>query len=158
MKFTSLSCCLLALLLGCQQAPPPTGQQEAGTNAVLSDMPAVDTSLFETFEYKDGDTTYLMKKYFICFLKTGPSRSHPKEEAAKLQEQHLAHISQLAENKQICMAGPFESQGDIRGILIFSVPSLAIADSLAHLDPSVQAGRLSVELHPWWAAVGSRLF
>ncbi|MEM8907526.1 MAG: YciI family protein [Bacteroidota bacterium] len=118
----------------------------------------VDTTVFETFEHRDGDTTYLMKKYFMCFLKTGPKRDHGEAEAAALQEQHLAHLSQLATDKKICSAGPFGDDGDIRGIVIYSVPTLEDALALANADPAVKAGRLAVEVHPWWAAVGTTLF
>jgi len=56
------------------------------------------------------------------------------------------------------MVGPFEDDGDIRGIVVFSVPKLEDAQQLANDDPAVKAGRLVVEIHPWWAAVGSTLF
>jgi hypothetical protein len=32
-----------------------------------------------------------------------------------------------------------------------------MADSLARLDPMVAAGRLAIEVYPWWAAKGSAL-
>jgi len=117
-----------------------------------------ETQEFETFEYTEGDTTFLMKKYFMCFLKSGPVRSQNEEEAQALQTKHLAHINKLAEEKKVCMAGPFGDDGEIRGILIFNTPTLEEAERLAKSDPSVQAGRLVVEIHPWWAAVGSTLF
>lgn len=113
---------------------------------------------FETFEYKDGDTTYLMKKYFICFLKTGSNRSQSETEAMELQKQHLAHISKMAADKKICMAGPFDDESDIQGIFIFNTPTQEEAERLANSDPAVKAGRLVVEIHPWWAAMGSTLF
>ena len=36
-------------------------------------------------------------------------------------------------------------------------PALREADSLANADPAVNARRLVVETHPWWAAKGSVL-
>lgn len=50
------------------------------------------------------------------------------------------------------ISGPFGDRGDIRGITIYNVPNIAMADSLANLDPMVKSGRLVVEVHPWWAA------
>ena len=113
---------------------------------------------FETFEYQEGDTTYVMKKYFLCLLKTGPNRDGSEEEVAEIQRQHLAHLETLAREGKICMVGPMGDDGELRGIVIFNTPTLEEALKLAHEDPAVQAGRLSVEIHPWWAAVGSRLF
>ena len=51
-------------------------------------------------------------------------------------------------------SGPFGDDGDIRGITIYNTPSMEIADSLANADPMVKAGRLKIEIHPWWAAKG----
>lgn len=36
----------------------------------------------------------------------------------------------------------------------YNTPTLEMADSLANLDPMVKAGRLVIEVHPWWAAKG----
>ena len=52
------------------------------------------------------------------------------------------------------ISGPFGDDGDIRGITIYNVPTLKMADSLANIDPAVVAGRLEIEVHPWWAAKG----
>lgn len=114
-------------------------------------------SKHETFSYKDGDTTYVMQKYFMVLLKKGPDRNHPKAEADAIQEQHMAHINWLAENKKISLAGPTDKHPGIAGILIFNTETLQEADSLARLDPAVKAGRLEVETVSWWAAKGSKL-
>ena len=42
------------------------------------------------FSYTEGDTTYTMKRYVFMLLNTGEIRSQDAEEAAKIQEQHLA--------------------------------------------------------------------
>lgn len=111
----------------------------------------------ETFSYKEGDTTYVMQKYFMVFLKKGPQRNQDSITAAKLQEKHLAHLEKLAMDGKTCITGPFESEGDVLGIVVFNTPTLREADSLANADPAVKAGRLVVETHPWWAAKGSVL-
>jgi hypothetical protein len=55
------------------------------------------------------------------------------------------------------ISGPFGDNGDIRGITIYNVPTFKMADSLASSDPLVKAGRLVIEIHPWWAAKGFSL-
>jgi len=117
----------------------------------------IDSLGYETFEMAEGDTTYTMKKYFIAFLKTGPNRAHTEEESAAIQAGHMAHINQMAAGKKINIAGPFGDDGDIRGILIFNVPTLEEVEKLVAQDPAVIAGRLILEVHPWWAAKGSKL-
>lgn len=118
----------------------------------------IDTAGFQTFVHQSGDTTYLMKQYFMCFLKSGPKRDQNSEEAAIIQENHLAHLAQLAADRKICLAGPFADDSGIQGVLIFSTPTYEEAVSLASADPAVKAGRLVVEIHPFWAAVGAQLF
>ena len=114
---------------------------------------------FQTFDYVDEKTqdTVLMQQYFIAFLKRGPNRSQNEEEAKVLQEAHLTHLGKMYDLGYADISGPFGDDGDIRGITIYNVPTLQIADSLANADPMVKAGRLVIELHPWWAAKGYSL-
>jgi uncharacterized protein YciI len=111
---------------------------------------------FEIFDYVDEKTqdTVIMQKYFIAFLKKGPNRSQPEEDANKLQAEHMAHLGKMYELGYADISGPFEDEGDISGITIYNVPTLQMADSLANADPMVKAGRLVIEMHPWWAAKG----
>ncbi len=117
-----------------------------------------DQQFYETFEMTEGDTTYVMKKYYMVFLKPGPNRDQSEEEAAEIQRGHMAHMNKLAEEKKICMAGPFDSDGSIAGMVIYSCFSKEEAERLTQMDPAVKAGRLLVEIHPFWAAMGSKLF
>lgn len=111
---------------------------------------------FQVFDYVDEKTgdTVIMQQYFIAFLKKGPNRSQPKEEAEELQKQHLAHLGRMYELGYADISGPFGDDGDIRGITIYNTPTQKMADSLANSDPMVKAGRLVIEIHPWWAAKG----
>ncbi len=111
---------------------------------------------FEIFDYVDEETkdTVLMQQYFIAFLKRGANRSQSKEEADSLQALHMAHLGSMYDQGYADISGPFGDDGDIRGITIYNVPTLEMADSLANSDPMVKAGRLQIEIHPWWAAKG----
>ena len=111
---------------------------------------------FQIFDYVDEKTkdTVIMQQYFIAFLKRGPIRNQNEEEASKLQNEHLAHLGKMYDMGYADISGPFGDDGDIRGITIYNVPTLAMADSLANADPMVKAGRLVIEIHPWWAAKG----
>lgn len=111
---------------------------------------------FELFDYIDEKTkdTIIMQKYFMAFLKKGPNRAQPEDEANKLQAAHMAHLGKMYELGYADISGPFEDDSDISGITIYNVPTLKMADSLANADPMVKAGRLVIEIHPWWAAKG----
>lgn len=112
---------------------------------------------YKTFTYEEGDSTYLMQQYYIVFLKKGVNRDQDSLSAAKLQEQHLEHLSRMHQEGYISLAGPFGDDGEIRGLVVYNTATLDQADSLARLDPMVKAGRLEVEVHPWWAAKGRKL-
>lgn len=111
---------------------------------------------FKTFDYVDEKTkdTVLMQQYFMAFLKKGPIRGQNEEEAAELQKLHMQHLKKMYNMGYADISGPFGDDSDMRGVTIYNVPTLKMADSLANSDPMVIAGRLIIELHPWWAAKG----
>ena len=112
---------------------------------------------YQTFNYKEGDTTYLMQQYYMVFLKRGPKRGQDSTETAELQKKHLAHLERMAVEGYTSLTGPMGDDGDLRGIVVYNTATQKEADSLANLDPMVQAGRLIVEVHPWWVAKGGKL-
>ncbi len=111
---------------------------------------------YQIFDYVDEESkdTVLMQQYFIAFLKSGPNRSQPKKEADSLQNLHMAHLGKMYEEGYADISGPFGDDSDIKGITIYNTPTIEMADSLANSDPMVKAGRLIIEIHPWWAAKG----
>lgn len=64
----------------------------------------------------------------------------------------MEHLGSMHELGYVDISGPFGDFGDIRGITIYNLARLKMANSLANLYPAVKAGRLKVEVHPWWAA------
>ncbi|WP_222982191.1 YciI family protein [Flagellimonas meishanensis] len=99
---------------------------------------------------KYGADDYGMKKYVFAFLKRGPNRSLPKEEADALQAAHLRNIGKMAQEGKLVLAGPFFGNDDLRGIYIFNVPSLEEAKQLTETDPAIKAGSLMMELKEWY--------
>ena len=116
-----------------------------------------DSLGFEYFTVQEGEASFTLKKYWMVFLKTGPTRSQSEEEAAQIQSQHLNHLSMLAERGYTLMTGPMGDNGEIRGMVIYNLPSEAEVRKWAEADPAVQAGRLAVEIHPWWTVPGACL-
>ncbi|MCG9971092.1 YciI family protein [Christiangramia crocea] len=157
---------LCGLLAGCMEAPQPNATENEKTEKRKDSFASTDISKIEaklkeegyqTFRYKEGDTTYLMQQYYLVFLKSGPNRSQDSTEAADLQKKHMAHLSRLYEEGYTSLTGPTGDDGEIRGIVVFNTATQKEADSLARLDPMVKAGRLEVEVHPWWVAKGGKL-
>ena len=105
-----------------------------------------------TLAKKLGADEYGMKHYVMAFLKRGPQRDQDSITAAEIQKGHMANINSLAEEGKLVVAGPFEDDGEIRGIFIFNVATLEEAQALTSTDPAVQSGRLIMELHPWYGS------
>ena len=97
---------------------------------------------------------YKMTTYQVAFLKRGPNftpQSTP--ETKKLQEAHMAHIGAMAKTGKLILAGPFSDGGELRGMFVFKATAEE-AKQLAEQDPTVKAGRLVLEWHPWFSAEG----
>ena len=101
-----------------------------------------------------GADEYGMKTYVMALLKSGPNRDRSPEEAQDLQRAHMANIRRLAEEGKLILAGPFLSDGELRGIYVFNVSTIEEAKALTETDPAIQAGSLVMELHPWYGSAG----
>jgi uncharacterized protein YciI len=92
-----------------------------------------------------------MKEYWFGLIRGGPGAGqHTEEELQELQRAHRANIGRLVEEGKMVLAGPFGGDGELRGIFVYDVATEAEARALVDSDPAVAAGRLEVELIPWW--------
>jgi uncharacterized protein YciI len=163
MKISLFLICLILILIGCEQPVekvrgiPAESRVKVETPDIKTRENELKQKGYQTFTYKEGDSTYLMQQYYLVFLKKGKNRNQDSLESASLQEQHLAHLNRMYQEGFSSLAGPLGDDGDIRGIVVYNTATLKEADSLARLDPMVKAGRLKVEVHPWWAVKGGKL-
>ncbi|TCC58032.1 hypothetical protein E0H73_27195 [Kribbella pittospori] len=81
------------------------------------------------------------------------------DEAAALQDRHLAHGADLQERGLILARGPLTDQDDerYRGFSIWSVDA-ATARAQVEADPAVLAGRLAVDVMTWMMPAGNLQF
>jgi uncharacterized protein len=81
------------------------------------------------------------------------------EEAAAVQDAHLASQADLHAQGHLVAAGPFDDQDDerLRGIAVMSV-DVEQARRLYADDPAVRARRLAVEVMTWQVPAGSVRF
>lgn len=96
-----------------------------------------------------------MEVLFLGLLLKGPNWS-PDEtpEVEALQAAHLANIDRMRKSGELVAAGPFVDDGFIRGVYVFRGGSMEEAYAITGTDPSVSAGRLKFEIHPWWVKKG----
>jgi uncharacterized protein YciI len=134
---------VLAVLVGCGgKSPAPAAPPAAGHDPALAQRLGADE--------------HGMRKYVVAFLKKGPNRNQSEEEAGRLMKGHLDNIGRLAAEGKLVVAGPFMDDGELRGIYIFDVATLEEAAALTATDPAIQAGRLQMELHPWYGSAALR--
>ncbi len=157
-KKTGIILCVILMFISCenQKKEPKDVVKTELKKSVDQIKEKLLADGFQIFDYIDEKTgnTILMQQYYIAFLKKGPNRSQSEEETSSLQKQHLAHLGKMYELGYADISGPFDDDSDISGITIYNTPTLKLADSLANSDPMVKAGRLVIEMHPWWAAKG----
>ena len=81
------------------------------------------------------------------------------EEAAELQDRHLAFRTDLRDRGYLIGGGPFVDQDDerLRGISIIMCDA-ETARRLSNEDPAVRAGRLAVEVMTWKVPAGNARF
>jgi uncharacterized protein YciI len=80
------------------------------------------------------------------------------EEAAALQDAHMAHIAGLHQAGHLVAAGPLrDSDSYYRGLSILTV-GVEEARALAEADPAVKAGKFRVIVVPWMVPAGALHF
>jgi uncharacterized protein len=104
------------------------------------------------------DRLPVMGRYVFGLYRRPPNLPTITEaEVNQIQEGHLAHLRRLAEAKELIIAGPFEEDTNLRGVVIFSTSSLDRARELMETDPATIHGRLVLDLYSWSAPAGLRV-
>lgn len=136
----------ISLLMSCEPCP------DSATNELESLNSQVSTGFDSLLAAETGADNYGMRQYIFANLVAGPNRDHAPEEAARLQRAHLDNIIKMAEDGKLVLAGPFMDDQEVRGIYIFAVETIEEARELTNSDPAIQAGRLQMELRPWYGS------
>ena len=91
-----------------------------------------------------------MKPYYldILLLSDKPEAALPEAERAQWMQKHLAYIRSQADAGKFLLLGPLTEENRIRGIAVIKADSTEEAQRIASGDPLVEAGHLTVEVHP----------
>lgn len=112
----------------------------------------IGTKLNEEYR-KDPGVKMTMAKHHMVLLKKGPNWSgEATPDNQKLQLAHLWSIRRWMDSGKMTAAGPLVDAGDLRGVFVFDTESMDEARAWAEADPSVRAGHLVPEIHPWFVA------
>lgn len=96
-----------------------------------------------------------MEQYTLVLLKSGDHWNQNAPEFMVVMKQHHAFVQRMTDQGNLAIAGPFpfSEPGELRGVAIFRVGAEQTA-KLAQDDPSVKAGLLKTEIHPWATGKG----
>lgn len=97
-----------------------------------------------------------LESYSFVLLKRGPRAfEFSDDELERLQEQHLAHLDAMHKQGVLVLSGPFSDQPDDswRGFCLYKT-GVEETRRLAESDPSVQAGRMAVDVMGWLTKPG----
>jgi uncharacterized protein YciI len=90
-----------------------------------------------------------VEPYFIAFLIKGERWNDTQgADVVDLVPRQLAFIREQVQAGRYLLAGPITDDGPLVGISIIAASSAEEALAIASADPGVQAGRLTVEMHP----------
>jgi uncharacterized protein YciI len=83
-----------------------------------------------------------------------------EDEAAALQDAHMAHLADLHESGHLLAAGPLsfgDQDEDLRGLSILNV-DVEQARALKEADPAVRTGLYTIKVLPWLVPAGAISF
>ena len=95
------------------------------------------------------------EQYTLVLMKRGDKWDPNAPEFMDAVKQHHALLKQMTEQGSLAIAGPFplDDQVELRGVEIFRVGVEQTA-RLVQDDPTVKAGLLKPEIHPWGTGKG----
>ncbi len=100
-----------------------------------------------------------IERLSLCYLgllkRPADAPSFPEEKLQEIQKGHMANIERMAESKDLAIAGPMGDDTALRGILLFRTADADRLRTLVAADPAVRAGRLRLDLFPWYVPVGT---
>lgn len=124
--------------------------QQSGS--LLKQIRSTDKKIDDEMIQELGADELGMRKYVMAFLRSGSNRDQDAETSRKLMQGHMDNIGRMAKEGKLALAGPFMDNGTMRGIYVFNTDSLEEAKKWTETDPAIQAGRLEMELHPWYGS------
>jgi uncharacterized protein YciI len=111
--------------------------------------PNLDTALSRRLEADE----YGMKMYQLIILKSGINKTSDKHFKDSCFAGHLENIRNLANQKKLIVAGPFnKNDADFRGLFILNVKTKEEVELILASDPAIQNNFLKPEIYPWYGS------
>lgn len=101
----------------------------------------------------ETDTPNTLEKYSLLLVHQGDKWDPKSAVPQDLVKQHLSYLMGLMQQGKLALAGPFQGEGELKGVFIYSV-SMDEAMKLEAEDPLTKNGFFKIEGHPWATAKG----
>ncbi len=99
-----------------------------------------------------AEPQFKLIEFHMALMKRGPNWSPPTANGAPpFHLKHVEYVQSLLDSGRAVIAGPIKDDPELAGVYIFRAKSAEEAKSWAMADPSVAAGHVTVEMHPWWS-------
>ena len=95
------------------------------------------------------------EQYTLVLMKRGEHWNSNAPDFIDVMKQHSAFVKRMTDQGNLAIAGLFQfsDQGELREVAIFRVGAEQTA-KLTQDDPTVKAGLLKAEIHPWGTGKG----
>lgn len=95
------------------------------------------------------------EQYTLVLMKRGDHWNSDAPDFVDVMNQHPAFVKQMTDQGNIAVAGlfPLSGRDELRGVAIFRVGTERTA-KLMRDNPTVKAGLLKTEIHPWGTGTG----
>ncbi len=97
------------------------------------------------------------KPFSLVLLKAGLPEAPDKDEAARIQMQHLAYLFKLEQQKDISIFGPVLNDPVLIGILIVNHTDKQKVAELMDADPHIKSGHLIYEVYDFFTIPGQQI-
>lgn len=92
-------------------------------------------------------------EYFVFIHRPGPNWVEGKPVEEQPLDEHFTHMTDLEDRGILVLGGGFLDGAGAMGVL--KTETLDEARKLSEDDPSVKAGIVITEVHPWFVTVGT---
>ena len=97
------------------------------------------------------------KPFLLVLLKAGIPVPAEKDEATRLQMQHLMYLFEMEKAGDISIFGPIVNDPVLEGILVFNTTDRKKVGRLMDNDPHVKAGHLIYEIYDFFTIPGQQI-
>jgi len=97
------------------------------------------------------------KQFILVLLKAGIPGPADKDEATRIQMQHLTYLFEMESAGEISIFGPVMNDPVLEGILIFNTTDKKKVSTLLDVDPHIKAGHLIYEMHDFFTLPGQQI-